>query len=223
MKRQDDDQVTSNPKTKTVEDERDEAPFLACTSFDSSADLGSGGSRNTSFGNSVIRGSNSVESTSKSLGDIEEDAEAIHGEEHELVDDWEATSDALCADRRIDNHDHRLRYCESLMNSFDPFAPLGIQSKATYGGRPLKREPVCSSQYDNASRHERLFGDLCSQHRGILPLPIPCPICCEDLDLTDSSFLPCACGFRLCLFCHKKLLETDGRCPGCRKQYDSNF
>lgn len=49
-----------------------------------------------------------------------------------------------------------------------------------------------------------------------------CPICYEDLDITDSSFLPCSCGFRLCLFCHKRILETDGRCPGCRKCYDTN-
>ncbi|GAB4827458.1 hypothetical protein Ancab_034342 [Ancistrocladus abbreviatus] len=56
---------------------------------------------------------------------------------------------------------------------------------------------------------------------GMLPQPSPCPICCEDLDVTDSSFLPCPCGFRLCLFCHKRILEEDGRCPGCRKQYES--
>lgn len=52
------------------------------------------------------------------------------------------------------------------------------------------------------------------------PNPTSCPICFEDLDNTDSSFLPCACGFRLCLFCHKRILEEDGRCPGCRKQYE---
>lgn len=47
-----------------------------------------------------------------------------------------------------------------------------------------------------------------------------CPICFEDLDSTDSSFLPCPCGFHLCLFCHKRILEVDGRCPGCRKDYN---
>lgn len=52
-----------------------------------------------------------------------------------------------------------------------------------------------------------------------ISVPSSCPICCEDLDLTDTSFLPCSCGFRLCLFCHKRILEEDGRCPGCRKQY----
>ncbi|KAE8722423.1 hypothetical protein F3Y22_tig00013960pilonHSYRG00022 [Hibiscus syriacus] len=51
-------------------------------------------------------------------------------------------------------------------------------------------------------------------------VPSSCPICYEDLDLTDSSFLPCSCGFRLCLFCHKRILEEDGRCPGCRKPYE---
>ncbi|PSR96668.1 General negative regulator of transcription subunit like [Actinidia chinensis var. chinensis] len=54
----------------------------------------------------------------------------------------------------------------------------------------------------------------------VISAPSSCPICCEDLDLTDSSFLPCSCGFRLCLFCHKRILEDDGRCPGCRKQYE---
>ncbi|KAL8118275.1 uncharacterized protein LOC141661844 [Apium graveolens] len=51
--------------------------------------------------------------------------------------------------------------------------------------------------------------------------PSSCPICCEDLDRTDSSFFPCSCGFQLCLFCHKRILEEDGRCPGCRKHYDN--
>ncbi|KAH9327138.1 hypothetical protein KI387_007316, partial [Taxus chinensis] len=52
-----------------------------------------------------------------------------------------------------------------------------------------------------------------------VPVPLSCPICYEDLDVTDFNFVPCSCGFRLCLFCHKKILEQDGRCPGCRKRY----
>lgn len=50
-------------------------------------------------------------------------------------------------------------------------------------------------------------------------MPTSCPICYEDLDVTDSNFAPCACGFHLCLFCHKRIVELDGRCPSCRKQY----
>ncbi|KAL1531798.1 hypothetical protein AAHA92_31895 [Salvia divinorum] len=56
--------------------------------------------------------------------------------------------------------------------------------------------------------------------KNVGPIPTACPICFEDLDYTDSSFRPCACGFRLCLFCHKRILEEDARCPGCRKQYE---
>ncbi|KAF8111433.1 hypothetical protein N665_0076s0403 [Sinapis alba] len=46
-----------------------------------------------------------------------------------------------------------------------------------------------------------------------------CPICSEEMDATDLSFLPCPCGFRLCLFCHKQINENDGRCPACRNKY----
>ncbi|PWA89189.1 Zinc finger, RING/FYVE/PHD-type [Artemisia annua] len=55
---------------------------------------------------------------------------------------------------------------------------------------------------------------------GMSLAPLTCPICCEDLDLTDSSFLPCPCGYRLCLFCYKRILEDNGRYPGSRKQYE---
>ncbi|MCO5568984.1 hypothetical protein L7F22_022689 [Adiantum nelumboides] len=56
---------------------------------------------------------------------------------------------------------------------------------------------------------------------GLPPPPSHCPICTEELDMTDSSFVPCSCGFRLCLFCHHRILVGDGRCPGCRKCYNS--
>lgn len=56
---------------------------------------------------------------------------------------------------------------------------------------------------------------------GLPPPPSHCPICTEELDTTDSSFVPCSCGFRLCLFCHHRILVGDGRCPGCRKSYNT--
>ncbi|XP_057806348.1 uncharacterized protein LOC131021254 [Salvia miltiorrhiza] len=71
----------------------------------------------------------------------------------------------------------------------------------------------------NSNRHFGLGGSVWGC-KNIGPVPTSCPICYEDFDFTDSSFIPCLCGFRLCLFCHKRILEEDGRCPGCRKQYD---
>lgn len=57
----------------------------------------------------------------------------------------------------------------------------------------------------------------------VVNVPSSCPICCEELDVTDTSFLPCMCGYRLCLFCYNRILHVeDGRCPGCRKNYEGN-
>ncbi|KAL0440814.1 UNVERIFIED_CONTAM: hypothetical protein Sradi_0020300 [Sesamum radiatum] len=82
--------------------------------------------------------------------------------------------------------------------------------------------PNLSKQHSFQLDSERPFGRGGSVWgcKNVGPVPKSCPICYEDLDCTDSSFLPCLCGFRLCLFCHKRILEEDGRCPGCRKQYD---
>lgn len=53
-----------------------------------------------------------------------------------------------------------------------------------------------------------------------LATPSSCPICTEELDVTDSSYIPCTCGFQLCLFCYHRISSDDGRCPGCRKAYN---
>lgn len=66
-----------------------------------------------------------------------------------------------------------------------------------------------------------VWGALHGNIWGPPPAPSHCPICTEELDTTDSSFIPCSCGFRLCLFCHHKIVLGDGRCPGCRKSYSS--
>lgn len=47
-----------------------------------------------------------------------------------------------------------------------------------------------------------------------------CPICCEDLDITDKHFQPCPCGFKICSWCWNKIEQTTQRCPACRRQYD---
>uniref|UniRef100_A0A803L8W0 RING-type domain-containing protein n=1 Tax=Chenopodium quinoa TaxID=63459 RepID=A0A803L8W0_CHEQI len=83
--------------------------------------------------------------------------------------------------------------------------------------------PNLAKQHSFPTGAERLqgFGNPWVRNNMTPRVPTSCPICCEDLDLTDSSFLPCPCGFHLCLFCHKRILEEDSRCPGCRKEYAS--
>lgn len=48
-----------------------------------------------------------------------------------------------------------------------------------------------------------------------------CPLCVEPLDATERAIQFCSCGFTLCRFCWKKLMESEtGRCPNCREAYD---
>ncbi|XP_021760073.1 uncharacterized protein LOC110724883 [Chenopodium quinoa] len=129
------------------------------------------------------------------------------------LDDWEAVADALTAEnRQTSDMEHRASETES----------AGVNCRYQGNSRAW-------SLYD-VDRPRSLPGlpKLQQYNQNQLPSehcfssgPSACPICCEDFDVTDLSFFPCPCGFQLCLFCHNKILEVDGRCPGCRKQYDS--
>ncbi|KAK4753806.1 hypothetical protein SAY87_001910 [Trapa incisa] len=53
-----------------------------------------------------------------------------------------------------------------------------------------------------------------------------CPLCAEEMDLTDQQLKPCKCGYEICVWCWHHIMEmaekdeTDGRCPACRTPYD---
>ncbi|KAG5112915.1 hypothetical protein JHK82_036184 [Glycine max] len=53
-----------------------------------------------------------------------------------------------------------------------------------------------------------------------------CPICTEDMDLTDQQLKPCKCGYEICVWCWHHIMEmaqkdeTESRCPACRSPYD---
>ncbi|XP_062003089.1 putative general negative regulator of transcription C16C9.04c [Rosa rugosa] len=53
-----------------------------------------------------------------------------------------------------------------------------------------------------------------------------CPICAEEMDLTDQQLKPCECGYEVCLWCWNHIMEMaekdgrEGRCPLCRTTYD---
>ena len=183
--------------------------------------------------NSISSCGSSIGSCSRSVSDAEEDDEEEKGGGG--LDDWEVVADALSVSP--DNgQDHHPKSADSLVDT----AIHSATAMATTS-EPIKREPDRAIprawRPDDAFRpqslpnlsKQRSFPVNMERHydphhnrRGLLsPPPSSCPICYEDLDLTDSNFLPCTCGFRLCLFCHKRILEADGRCPGCRKQYNT--
>ncbi|XXG52353.1 hypothetical protein AAC387_Pa03g0719 [Persea americana] len=175
-------------------------------------------------------------------GSVSEDEEGDGG-----PDDWEAVADAMTAsDNRQHPHTETPVRTETAV---EPGAPKEFPKNGCSVGilkpewkRTLPRAstinncrawrpddalrpqslPNLSKQYTfpmNGERHCIRGGSQIWGRHNMSAQPSQCPICCEELDFTDSSFLPCSCGFRLCLFCHNRILEADGRCPGCRKHY----
>ncbi|XVF20181.1 hypothetical protein REPUB_Repub11eG0175900 [Reevesia pubescens] len=53
-----------------------------------------------------------------------------------------------------------------------------------------------------------------------------CPLCAEEMDLTDQQLKPCKCGYEICVWCWHHIMDmaekddTEGRCPACRNAYD---
>ena len=48
-----------------------------------------------------------------------------------------------------------------------------------------------------------------------------CPLCMEEMDLSDKNFRPCPCGYQVCRFCWHKIREDGNKkCPACRKIYN---
>ncbi|KAK3140804.1 hypothetical protein QOZ80_5AG0406040 [Eleusine coracana subsp. coracana] len=53
-----------------------------------------------------------------------------------------------------------------------------------------------------------------------------CPLCAEEMDITDQQLKPCKCGYDICVWCWHHIIdmaekdETEGRCPACRTPYD---
>ncbi|MBA0872002.1 hypothetical protein Goshw_004463 [Gossypium schwendimanii] len=161
------------------------------------------------------------------------------------LDNWEDVADALSADDSQHNSPMNSPAKSETMvecaSADQQFKDKGIdqsnsESRQTvYGShmncrawRPddvLRPQslPSLSKQHDISLNSDWYSGHgaITWKQRSTMYHPSSCPICYEDLDATDSSFLPCSCGFLLCLFCHKRILEVDGRCPGCRKHYDS--
>ncbi|XP_039007242.1 uncharacterized protein LOC120134937 [Hibiscus syriacus] len=55
-----------------------------------------------------------------------------------------------------------------------------------------------------------------------------CPLCAEEMDITDQQLKPCKCGYEICVWCWHHIMNmaekdsTEGRCPACRSAYDKD-
>lgn len=153
---------------------------------------------------------------SGAVGEAEEDAD-------NCLDDWEAIADALAAKEKQRDPTIEPPVGPKTVTQVDLVSPSnnsGAQANCRAWRPDDASRPQCLPNLLKQHTLSSTCGAINWAWQSIMPRPTSCPICYEDLDLTDSSFLPCPCGFRLCLFCHKRILEADERCPGCRKLYE---
>ncbi|CAH8357570.1 unnamed protein product [Eruca vesicaria subsp. sativa] len=169
--------------------------------------------------NSVLSDINSVpdcSSSSSSSGSGGSCSGSITDEEDNDggLDDWEAFADALAADD--ENHEKEYPPPESCEEHES--VKQSDKQKSNQAWRP--DDKLRPQGLPNLEKHCSF--PVMNLHFSSVAVPSSCPICYEDLDLTDSNFLPCPCGFRLCLFCHKTICDGEGCCPGCRNPYERN-
>ncbi|KAI3952201.1 hypothetical protein MKW98_005896 [Papaver atlanticum] len=191
--------------------------------------LGGNDTRKERPGSSSGSCSSSSGCFSGTISEEEEEEERVEDDDDGCLDDWETMADALIADEKekapksdslaAKKVSAELAKPERNRAVLNPEAkPRAWRPDDAYRPQSLPNLAKQLSLPTNSDRHCRR-GGVNWACRVITSPPSSCPICYEDLDLTDSSFLPCSCGFHLCLFCHKRILEADARCPGCRKQY----
>ncbi|XP_047332491.1 uncharacterized protein LOC124936079 [Impatiens glandulifera] len=181
---------------------------------------------------SSSRGSGSSSSGGSCNGSMIGEDEEEGNDNDGCLDDWEAVADALASSSPVplpgieiqnNNSNPRLETVIPVVvqqnnnrawKADDVFRPHSLPSFSKQLSFPMNSKRH-HHHHHNHHNHNHNNNNIASSSSA----PSSCPICCEDLDLTDSSFHPCSCGFRLCLFCHKRIVEDDGRCPGCRKEY----
>ncbi|CAL9247221.1 unnamed protein product [Arabidopsis halleri] len=195
--------------------------------------------------NSILSGMNSIPNFSSSSssgsggscsGNITEEEDA---DDDGCLDDWEAIADALAADDEKHEKENPPESCkehEDIQQLACPRDLIGGSDVVVRDAKVDCQRTMSRKQKSNQAwrpddklrpqglpnlEKQRSF-PVMNLHFNSVTVPSSCPICYEDLDLTDSNFLPCPCGFRLCLFCHKTICDGDGRCPGCRKPYERN-
>ncbi|KAF8112573.1 hypothetical protein N665_0063s0059 [Sinapis alba] len=181
---------------------------------------------NSSMGGTDISSTNFSGSSSSSSdfcsGNITEEENADNADDgEECVDDWEALADALAAEEEENLLHESVKEQESVGQSASNVDDSIIRDAEHKNNRAWRPDDDLRPQGLPNLGKQLSFPELDKRYSSV-SVPSSCPICYEDLDLTDSSFLPCPCGFRLCLFCHKTICDGDGRCPGCRKPYEQN-
>lgn len=146
---------------------------------------------------------------------IEEEEEAFD----DAFDNWDGFSDALNSFENEDKKRSVLCQTRDLEQEKDPKPNTSLRNKSS-PAKLFHKDKSKQKSLPEKALHSNRRRKKKSDQQQECDEKSECPICSEEMDATDLSFLPCPCGFRLCLFCHKKINENDGRCPACRNKYE---
>ncbi|KAK0585344.1 hypothetical protein LWI29_027094 [Acer saccharum] len=101
-----------------------------------------------------------------------------------------------------------------------------LELRSRGGSVYIGAREACSGQEEDSSR----FHYICFFASSLAIMSEKgektCPLCAEEMDLTDQQLKPCKCGYEICVWCWHHIMDmaerdsTEGRCPACRTPYD---
>ncbi|GAA5953288.1 hypothetical protein JCM3765_007463 [Sporobolomyces pararoseus] len=85
---------------------------------------------------------------------------------------------------------------------------------------PTSHDGASGSSQSGPDRVQSVLDRVLAQLDGFED-DMDCPLCLEEMDLSDLNFKPCPCGYQICRFCYHHIKENlNNRCPACRTPYD---
>ncbi|WFD05996.1 RING-type E3 ubiquitin transferase [Malassezia vespertilionis] len=76
-----------------------------------------------------------------------------------------------------------------------------LYAGASHSGGAHADQGVSSADKSESRAQESMWGDIVDD--------MECPLCLEEIDISDANFKPCPCGYQ----------NLNGRCPACRRKY----
>ncbi|GAA6014145.1 hypothetical protein JCM11491_004119 [Sporobolomyces phaffii] len=94
------------------------------------------------------------------------------------------------------------------------------QTVSPWNPLPTSHDGASGSTQSGPDRVQSVLDRVLAQLDGFED-DMDCPLCLEEMDLSDLNFKPCPCGYQICRFCYHHIKENlNNRCPACRTPYD---
>ncbi|GAA6062372.1 hypothetical protein JCM10212_004218 [Sporobolomyces blumeae] len=108
----------------------------------------------------------------------------------------------------------------SSSSSSFPTSSSSISSPWGAPAIPAHHDAAAGASHSGPERVQSVLDRVLAQLDGFED-DMDCPLCLEEMDLSDLNFKPCPCGYQICRFCYHHIKENlNNRCPACRTPYD---